>query len=995
MERDRVMAGGRSRSIPSRTPYAEWAHASFAPISINGILTARVYTVAMVRRIQKRREAGHAGAGLSLRTRILPAFCTAALITLALGVFAVRSVERSGGIVVDIFGQGLIATSYARSAAANFAAMDAAFARRHLATEAGSRDAEERRLSELAALTFDDLGIAAQRSASEAVSRAAEAARLAVQAWSEAARASHGAAAPDWNRLADLAEEANERFEVLVNHLAGDAFRQRRRAQEAIAATQNRTAAGTGVALLFGIAVALLLSRRIIGPVAAASAAASGIAAGRLDTPIPAGGRDELGVLLRAMGQMRDAIQATVESEKAERRSAQGRLADAMEGSTEGVVLTDASGRISAVNARARELLPGARSLLVPGADWPGALRAGLGAGSARAVLPGKGPSVAEVRRDDGAWLRLSCSPAREGGAVTVLSDVSNLKAQEQELAEANRRISAALGNMAQGLCMVGADGRVLVCNSRFAGMFALPPADTLAGAPVGEVFAAMIAAGAFSPNLLASVEEEQRALAARPKALSFLRQGPDGEALAVSHEPMPSGGWVATYEDATERRRAEERIAFLAHHDALTGLPNRTLFRERAEQAAAELGRGRGFAVLCLDLDGFKTVNDTLGHAVGDQLLRAVAERLIACARSADTVARLGGDEFAVVQAGANDPGDAELLAGRVLEALGQPFELDGHRVVVGASVGIALAPRDGAQSDRLLRCADTALYRAKAAGRGAHRFFEPEMDARLLARRTMELDLRGALAADELELCYQPLVNLEAGRVCGFEALLRWRHPERGMISPAEFIPLAEETGLIVPIGAWALRRACLDASAWPEHVRVAVNVSPVQFRGPGLFEAVAGALSDAGLPASRLELEITESVMLHDSAATLGILRRLHDLGVLIAMDDFGTGYSSLGYLRSFPFDKIKIDQSFIRDLPKEGGAEAIVRAITGLGSSLGMRTTAEGVETEAQLSRLRAEGCTEVQGYLFGRPGPAADVPRVVHRINARHAAADPV
>jgi diguanylate cyclase (GGDEF)-like protein len=458
----------------------------------------------------------------------------------------------------------------------------------------------------------------------------------------------------------------------------------------------------------------------------------------------------------------------------------------------------------------------------------------------------------------------------------------------------------------------------------------------------------------------------------------------------------MPGGGWVATYEDATERRRAEERIAFLAHHDALTGLPNRNLFRERAEQAVADLGRGKGSAVLCLDLDRLKAVNDTLGHGAGDQLLRAVAGRLTACARDTDTVARLGGDEFAVVQAGVDDPEDAELLAERILQALAQPYDLDGHRVVVGASLGIALAPRDGAQGERLLRCADTALYRAKTDGRGVHRFFEPEMDTRLLARRTMELDLRRALGANELELLYQPLVNLRAGRVCGFEALLRWRHPERGMVSPAEFIPVAEETGLIIPIGAWALRRACLDASAWPEPVRVAVNVSPVQFRSPRLVEAVAEALSEADLPASRLELEITESVMLHDSAATMGTLRRLHDLGMLIAMDDFGTGYSSLGYLRSFPFDKIKIDQSFIQDLQKEGGAEAIVRAITGLGCSLGMRTTAEGVETEAQLSRLRFEGCTEAQGYLFGRPGPAAEVPSVVDRINTtRVATADAV
>lgn len=325
------------------------------------------------------------------------------------------------------------------------------------------------------------------------------------------------------------------------------------------------------------------------------------------------------------------------------------------------------------------------------------------------------------------------------------------------------------------------------------------------------------------------------------------------------------------------------------------------------------------------------------------------------------------------------------------MLQALAEPYELEGNRVAAGSSIGIALVPRDGTRFDQLLRCADTALYRAKADVRGLHRFFEPDMDARLLARRAMEPGLRNALAADELELAYQPLVDLRTGRACGFEALLRWHRPDEGVVSPAEFIPLAEETGPIVPIGAWTLRRACFYASAWPECVRAAVNVSPVQFRNSGLVEAAAEALSGSGLTASRLELEITESAMLHDGAATVGMLRELHDLGVRIAMDDFGTGYSSLGYPRSFPFDKIKINQLFIRDLPKSGGAGAIVRAIAGLGASLGMRTTAEGVETEAQLSRLRAEGCTEAQGYLFGRPGPAAAIPAVVARISATQTA----
>ena len=392
--------------------------------------------------------------------------------------------------------------------------------------------------------------------------------------------------------------------------------------------------------------------------------------------------------------------------------------------------------------------------------------------------------------------------------------------------------------------------------------------------------------------------------------------------------------------------------------------------------------------AVLCLDLDRFKPVNDTLGHPVGDALLRAVAARLLACVREGDTAARLGGDEFAVLQAGAGQPEAAGALARRLVEALSAPYEVLGHQVVVGASVGVALAPGDGRDPDELLKRADMALYRAKADGRGTFRSFEPGMDARLQARRLLELDLRKALAAGELELHYQPLVDLRTGAVSALEALLRWRHPARGLVPPGEFVPLAEEIGLIVPVGGWVLRRACADAAGWPGGVRVAVNLSAAQFRGRELVAAVVGALAAAGLAPARLELEITETVLLRDGEATLATLRELRALGVRIAMDDFGTGYSSLGYLRSFPFDKIKIDRCFVRDLGASADCEAIVRAVTGLGGSLGIATTAEGVETEEQLERLRAEGCDEAQGFHLGRPMPAADVRALLDRGDAR-------
>ena len=430
---------------------------------------------------------------------------------------------------------------------------------------------------------------------------------------------------------------------------------------------------------------------------------------------------------------------------------------------------------------------------------------------------------------------------------------------------------------------------------------------------------------------------------------------------------------------DVTEKRQAEARIAHMAHHDALTGLPNRVLFHERLDEALLRVRRYREkLAVLYLDLDQFKTVNDTLGHPAGDKLLVAVAERLRTCLRDSDMVARFGGDEFAVLQIGLAGPHEAGALAERIVTLLSEPYDIDGQQVVIGASVGIALAPADGETADQLLRNADMALYQAKEDGRRTFCFFEPGMGASLRARRTLELDLRKALAAGEFELYYQPLVTLETGVISGFEALLRWHHPVRGMVAPAEFIPLAEEIGLIVPIGEWVLRQACAEAAAWPDDLKVAVNLSPVQFKKGNLPQMVFATLASAGLPAARLELEITESIFLAESKTNLATLRRLRALGVGISMDDFGTGYSGLSYLRAFPFDKIKIDRSFISELGESADCMAIIKAITNLGSNLGIPTLAEGVETEKQLAWLREAGCTEMQGYLFSRPVPASEI-----------------
>jgi len=447
--------------------------------------------------------------------------------------------------------------------------------------------------------------------------------------------------------------------------------------------------------------------------------------------------------------------------------------------------------------------------------------------------------------------------------------------------------------------------------------------------------------------------------------------------------------GYLVAVVDITERRKAEARIAFMAHHDGLTNLPNRELYQDRLREALErnESANTR-VAVLCVDLDLFKNVNDSFGHPVGDRLLRLVADRLRSQVRGNNLVARLGGDEFAVILASDVSPNEASDFSSRLIKTLSACYEIDGIEVVIGASIGIALSPGDGESTEELMRNADMALYRAKSDGGGVHRFFEREMDRQAQKRRDMELDLRRAFTNGEFELHYQPLVDIAADRISGFESLLRWRHPEKGMISPADFIPVAEDIGLIVSLGEWVLREACAEAAKWPADVKVAVNLSPVQFRSRNLVQVVISALANSGLSPTRLELEITESLFLAETEANLAILHQLRELGVSISMDDFGTGYSSLSYLRSFPFDKIKIDRSFVKDLAQRPDCVAIVRAISGLGRSLNITTTAEGVETMDQLDWLRAEGCNEVQGFLFSPAQPAVEVARLLSKFGAR-------
>ncbi len=684
-----------------------------------------------------------------------------------------------------------------------------------------------------------------------------------------------------------------------------------------------------------------------------------------------------------------------VEEKAAELELINARFNAALRHMSQGICLYDPEQRIVIANARYAEIYRLREDQVKPGMTVREILQARIENGTHFTTDPDVYVTVnvkqsTEIQElADGRVVEIKRQPMANGGWLTTHEDVTSEKRSEKLLAEKaaelevmNTRFSTALANMAQGLCMFDGEKRLTVWNDRFAQLYGVPAQLLKVGTPYAEIAASRIARTMGKPADDPEVQARTAALLALPPDASRVDELPNDRVMLLTRQPMRGGGWVAIIEDITERRRAEAEIIHLARHDVLTGLANRAEFNARLEEASKRLQRnGGGVAVMMIDLDRFKAVNDTHGHLAGDQLLSEVAHRLQSTVRDTDVLARLGGDEFAIIQEGGpNQREGAVALALRIIEATSRPFDINGHEASVGASIGIAMAPEDGVEPGELLKRADLALYNVKSSGRNDFRLFQNEMLEVVNTQQSAERELREAIAQGQFELHYQPVVDIETRGLIGVETLVRWRHPVKGMIAPDNFIPLAESTGLIGPLGEWILEKACADAANWPAHVKVAVNISAIQFKRGNLFELILAALVKTGLTPERLELEITETSLLENQEAHLTTIRQLKNLGLSIALDDFGTGFSSINYLTIFPFDKIKIDKSFTKGILSRSDCKAVVASSLALAKGLGIVTTVEGIETEEQLDYMRAAGVELAQGYLFGKPVPISEFGR---------------
>ena len=674
---------------------------------------------------------------------------------------------------------------------------------------------------------------------------------------------------------------------------------------------------------------------------------------------------------------------------------ANARFTAALRNMSQGLCLFDPEQRVVVANARYAEIYRLTEDYIKPGTSLRDILQAreenGTGFVTDKdAYLKVNVKRANEIQEvADGRVISIKRQPMSNGGWLTTHEDVTAEKRSEKLLAEKaaelelmNTRFSSALDNMAQGLCMFDGDQRLTVWNDRYVELLSMPAHLLKVGTPLHEILASRVATGMRRTPDDPAVKTKVRELLALSPDASRTDELLDGKIVMLTRQPMAGGGWVTLIEDITERRRAEAEIVHLARHDVLTGLANRAEFNARLEEASRRLKRNGGnLTVMMIDLDRFKAVNDTLGHLAGDQLLSEVARRLQSTVRDTDVLARLGGDEFAIIQEGGADQREgAVALALRIIEAISVPFDLNGQQVEVGTSIGIALAPENGLEPDELLKRADLALYNVKSSGRNDFCLFRDEMLEIVNTQQSAERELREAIAQGQFELHYQPVVDVKTRELCGVETLVRWRHPDKGMIAPDHFIPLAESTGLIVPLGEWILNQACADAANWPADVKVAVNISAIQFKKGNLFEVILSALVKTGLQPERLELEVTETSLLENQEAHLTTIRQLKNLGLSIALDDFGTGFSSINYLTIFPFDKIKIDKSFTKGILSRADCKAVVACSLALAKGLGIVTTVEGIETEEQFEYMRDAGVELAQGYLFGKPVPISEFGR---------------
>jgi diguanylate cyclase (GGDEF)-like protein len=657
-----------------------------------------------------------------------------------------------------------------------------------------------------------------------------------------------------------------------------------------------------------------------------------------------------------------------------------------------GLCMLDANARLTVCNNRYAEMYGLSSAQTKPGTSIREVLEARIASGNSPEVAEDYiAKRLQEITRTepyhvtdqlrDGRFISVTHQPLAGGGSVAIHQDVTDQKLLEAELIksatalkDSNSRFNAAVQSMSQGLCMFDAAQKVVIANERYRKIYGLPEELAKPGTPLSCILEYRASNGTFRGPALA---EYLRCSLDRPSEIQELG---NGRVVQILRHKLADGSWLTTHEDITERRRSEIRVSFMALHDSLTGLFNRAALVEKIADACARYRRrGEAFNVFMLDLDRFKQVNDTFGHPAGDDLLQQVAQRLKSTLRETDVLARLGGDEFAIIQASDGSPREAaESLANRIIRLIADPFLIEGNDVTIGTSIGIAFAPEHSVDADDLIKLADLALYETKSRGRNAFTCYEPALSERVTARHTLEGDLRRAILQHQLEVHYQPVFDLKSGAICCAEALVRWRHPTKGLISPDQFIPLAEETGLIAQIGEFVLQTACSDATSWPAATKVAVNLSTLQLRSPRLLDVVMFVLVQCGLPPERLELEITETALIESGAECLAMLRQFKRLGITIALDDFGTGYSSLSQLSMFAFDKIKIDKSFTQNLIKRADCRAVVSAVLALAHSLDIATTAEGVETEQQLKLLAAAGVSSVQGFLIKKPGPAAEL-----------------